>query len=142
MSNPRLTLAQLRQELHDLAESITGYAPPPNPDRFERDNHNKIGPEWHVATHPGGYTRLVRVITGEPEVFMEGGTFGLSGDIEAMTTREARSFAIALLAAADWADGQDEIGQRRAASAQKERGPVELAPGPVNRHRKEGKPNT
>jgi hypothetical protein len=36
------------------------------------------------------------------------------GDMEAMTTTEARSLAMALLAAADWSDGQDVLGQRRA----------------------------
>jgi hypothetical protein len=55
----------------------------------------------------------VRVITGELEVFTEGGAYLLDGDMEVMTTREARAFAMVLLAAADWADGQDVVGQRR-----------------------------
>jgi hypothetical protein len=75
MSNPRFTLAELRTQLMELAESITGYAPPPKPDRFERDNQNKIGPEWHVPQSPrrnGWDPRLVRVVEGESGVFVEG----------------------------------------------------------------------
>lgn len=114
MSNPRFVIAQLRTELLELAESVAGYAPPPKPDRFERHNQNKIGPEWHVPpSTTANRVRTVRVITGEPEVFIEGGGYALDGDMEAMTTREARAFAMALLAAADWADGQDVVGQRR-----------------------------
>lgn len=81
----------------------------------KRDNQNKIGPEWHVPpSKAANRVRTVRVIRGEaPEVFTEGGGYALDGDMEAMTTREARAFAMALLAAADWADGQDVVGQRR-----------------------------
>jgi hypothetical protein len=114
MSEARFTIAQLRRELQELADSAAGYAPPPEPDRFERDNQDKVGPEWHVPTHPNGNARTVRVIEGEPEVFVEGGAYLWDGDMEALTTREARAFAMALLAAADWADGIDILGQRRA----------------------------
>jgi hypothetical protein len=104
----------------ELAESITGYAPLPKPDRFERDNQNKIGPEWHVPQsrrRNGWDPRLVRVVEGESGVFVEGGAYMWGGDMEAMTTTEARSLAMALLAAADWSDGQDVLGQRRARQA-------------------------
>ena len=65
MGNPRFTIAQLRTELQELAESVAGYAPPPKPDRFERFDPHKVGPEWHVPALdrlPGCDPRLVRVI--------------------------------------------------------------------------------
>lgn len=116
VGDPRFTIAQLRTQLQELANSVAGYAPPPKPDRFERDNTGKIGPEWHVpCLHAPDLSRLVRVIDSEPgAVFVEGGSYLYAGDMEAITIREARALAMALLAAADWADGYDALGQRRA----------------------------
>lgn len=115
--NPRATIADLRAQLMDLAESVTGYAPPPQPDRFERRNHHKIGPEWHVPNFQAEVGHTVRALDHDEEpraVYIEGGSFSYGGDMEAFTTREARALAMALLAAADWVDGRDELGQRRA----------------------------
>jgi hypothetical protein len=115
--NPRATIAELRAQLMALADSVTGYAPPPQPDRFERRNKHKIGPEWHVPNAQAETGHIVRVIEDdEPPrcVYVEGGSFSWGGDLEAFTTREARTLAMALLAAADWVDGHDELGKRRA----------------------------
>jgi hypothetical protein len=116
--NPRFTIAQLRQELMELAESVSGYAPPPKPDRFERGRGDDNGPVWHVQQSlPKGREHAalaVRCVDGEPGVFVEGADFSMYGDWHALTSPEARAFAMALLAAADWSDGQDIVGQRRA----------------------------
>jgi hypothetical protein len=112
VGDPRATIGELRDQLKGLVDSIAGYAPPPKPDRFERRDPQKIGPEW------GALDRLVRVIDGETGVvFVEGSSYLYEGDMEALTTQEARALAMALLAAADWADGYDPLGQKRARTA-------------------------
>ncbi|GAA0897848.1 hypothetical protein [Pseudonocardia zijingensis] len=111
MSNPRFTIAQLRAELQELAESVTGYAPPPKPDRFDSAREDAAGPIWLVPGSP----LPVRAVDSEPgAVFIEGADFSYHGDWQALASGPARSFAMALLAAADWADGHDALGQRRA----------------------------
>lgn len=116
--NPRTTIGELRTQLMELAASVTGYAPPPKPDRFERDRTDALGPIWNVPqSPPAGRDHVavqVRVIDGESGVFVEGAEFSYGGDWHAFTTFEARAFGMALLAAADWSDGQDVLGQRRA----------------------------
>lgn len=118
MSNPRFTIAQLRQELVELAESVTGYAPPPKPDEFGRDGEGAVSPIWRVSQSPpkgrDWCALSVRCVAGQPGVFVEGADFSYYGDWHALTTVEARRFGMALLAAADWSDGQDALGQRRA----------------------------
>lgn len=115
MSNPRSTLAQLRGELEQLARSLTGVTHPPNPDHYTRDGKNP-GPEWHVPINSSRWSwfpHIVRVIDGEPGVFTEGGAHAMTGDLEFLTSDQARLLGWALIAAADWADGQDEIGKHR-----------------------------
>lgn len=119
MSDPRALFGELRTELQDLAESLAGYAPPPRPDGVERHNPHKLGPLWNVpppAGNSGLDGHVVRVVEdGDPplSVFVEGGQFSYGGDMEAFDPRRARILAMALLAAADWAEGHDELGQRR-----------------------------
>jgi hypothetical protein len=115
--DPRAAIAQLRAELQELVSSTAGYAPPPQPDGYEHRNPHKIGPAWHVPNSQAETGHTVRVIDSDEEpkaVFVEGGSFSFGGDMEAFTTQEARTFAMALLAAADWADGHNQIGPRRA----------------------------
>lgn len=122
MSNPRHTIAELRTQLMELAASVTGYAPPPKPDGFDRDSAGRsVGPLWRIPQSFDGRSWAalqVRARDADPGVvFIEGADFSYHGDWHAITTAEARSFAMALLAAADWADRHDELGQRRARPA-------------------------
>jgi hypothetical protein len=123
VSNPHHTLGQLRAELMELAESVTAYAPPPKPDRFDREPATGVQcPVWQVCQSPpkgrDWCALSVRCVNGEPGVFVEGANFSYYGDWHCLTSSEARSFARALLAAADWSDGQDLLGQRRARKEQ------------------------
>ncbi|HEY2763388.1 MAG TPA: hypothetical protein VGJ13_05160 [Pseudonocardiaceae bacterium] len=114
-TDPRLLLARLRTELTDLASALGPYAPPLKPDRFERSNRQKLGAEWHVPKEDrGGAPLLVRTLDEEPGiVFYEGASFQHKGDMEAVGTTEGRAFAMALLAACDWADGKEALDTRR-----------------------------
>lgn len=118
----RSTIAELRTQLMELAAAVAGYAPPPRPDGFERDGRGKrLGPVWRVPQSIGGRAwSALQVRARDDEhgcVFIEGADFSYHGDWHAITSAEARAFAMALLAAADWSDGHDELGQRRTRAA-------------------------
>ena len=54
-------------------------------------------------------------------VYIEGGDFSWGGDWTALSTHEARELAMALLAAADWADDADPLHKRRVEAEQTRR---------------------
>lgn len=117
--SPQAVLADLRQQMLALADSVAEQLPRVAPDRIERENPQKLGPLWEVPGPLSGH--VVRVIGdagGDPEcVFVEGGQFSWGGDMEAFLPDRARALAMALLAAADWAQGRrDELGLRRGRS--------------------------
>lgn len=119
--SPQAVLADLRQQMLALADSVAEQLPRAAPDWIERNDPQKLGPAWQVPGPLQGH--IVRVIASDddsaPCVFVEGGQFSWGGDMEAFLPDRARALAMALLAAADHAQGRrDELGLRRGRSAQ------------------------
>lgn len=120
--NPRHDLAELRAQLIEMADAVAPYSDPPAPDRMLPSTKTSAGgPLWAVPQYPKG-DRLfcaltVRCVDGEPGVYVEGANFSWQGDWHSLSSTEARSFALALLAAAAWSDGGDVLAQRRARKA-------------------------
>lgn len=102
------TIARLRDRLAGLLSQIDTAAKP-RPDVINRAPHPVPGPEWvPVSGRHGTYT--VRVSDPDedltvPVVHVIWPDEQWSGDMDALHSTEARQLAMALLAAADWADG-------------------------------------
>jgi hypothetical protein len=117
----RAAVVQLRTELAAVVDQLGPYAPPPHPSRFDRLKNapKNGGPVWDVPAdghRPQSRCLSVRAVDlDEPPrcVYIEGGDFSYGGDWTALTTHEARALAMALLAAADWADDADPLHKRR-----------------------------
>lgn len=118
----RATVAELRDQLAVVVEQLGPIAPPPHPSRFDRmKGSGHDGPVWDVPAdghRPRSRCLSVRTVDeDEPPrcVYIEGADFSCYGDWTALTTHEARQLAMALLAAADWADDADPLHKRRVA---------------------------
>lgn len=126
----RATLADLRQQLAAMADQIGPYAPPTQPSRFDRAERwpDRHGPVWDVASSSARLRARclsVRALTNDEAprcVYVEGADFSFGEhDWTALEPAEARAFAMALLAAADWAEDADPLHQRRAEAADTKR---------------------
>jgi hypothetical protein len=101
-------IAMLRDQLAGLLSQIDTSAKS-RPNKINRSPHPVPGPEWiPVSGRNGTYT--VRVADPSPEPVMPivhviWPDEQWSGDMDALNSTEARELAMALLAAADWADG-------------------------------------
>lgn len=101
-------VALLRDQIAGLLSQIDSAAKP-RPDVINRAPHPVPGPEWvPVSGRYGTYT--LRVSDPDPHgavpvvhVIWPGDQW--SGDMDALRSDDARRLAMALLAAADWADG-------------------------------------
>lgn len=121
----RATVAELRQQLAVIVDQLGPYAPPAQPSRHYRTkgDEQRHGPIWDVTPsehRPPRHIVSVRCLDHDeiPRcVYIEGSDWSYGGDWSAWTPTEAREFAMALLAAADWADDADPLHKRRLRSA-------------------------
>lgn len=102
MSDPQETIALLRHQLAGLL-SLLDTPSKPHPDAVNGADHNVPGPEWRPAK---GYTIRVSDPDAGPPVTVHviWPDAQWSGDMDSIGSQEARRLAMALLAAADWAD--------------------------------------
>ena len=110
MSDPRFVRAgdarflvgQLRDQLRALVEEVGPYADPPAPTMaLPRRPDGATGQVWQVPGPPSLRPLAVIALDQEAGVFIQGAEFSLEGDWHALGVDHARSFALALLAAAD-----------------------------------------
>lgn len=101
-------IARLRDQIAGLLSQIDTAAKP-RPNVINKAPHPVPGPEWEpVSGKYGTYT--IRVSDPDedptvPVVHVVWPDAQWSGDMDALRSTEARQLAMALLAAADWADG-------------------------------------
>ena len=102
--DPRFLIGQLREQLRELADQVAPYADPPKPTMTLRRDSGETGQVWEVRCHEGARPLAVIALDHEAGVFIQGADFSYYGDWHALRSDGARSFALALLAAADWSD--------------------------------------
>lgn len=102
------TIAQLRDQIAGLLSQIDTAAKP-RPNVINKPPHSVPGPEWvPVSGRYGTYTLRVSDPDEEPIVPVVHVIWPDdqdTGDMDALSSDDARRLAMALLAAADWADG-------------------------------------
>ena len=96
-------IGALRDQLAGLISQIDSSAKP-RPDKLNPPDHRLPGPEWHPEKD-----WVVRCVDNEPglptSIYITPPALYGDGDLEALRTSDARKFAMAILAACDWADG-------------------------------------
>ena len=96
-------IGALRDQLAGLISQIDSSAKP-RPDKLNPTDHRLPGPEWHPDKD-----WVIRCIDNEPSlptsIYITPPALYDDGDLEALRTDDARKFAMAILAACDWADG-------------------------------------
>lgn len=103
--DPRVLIGQLREQLRALADEVAPYADPPKPTMALPDRPDgATGQVWEVPGPETARPLGVIALDHEAGVFIQGAEFSLYGDWHALRSDHARSFALALLAAADWSD--------------------------------------
>lgn len=102
------TIARLRDQIAGLLSQIDTAAKP-RPNVINKAPHPVPGPEWvPVSGRYGTYTLRVSDPDEDPTVAVVHVIWPDdqdTGDMDALHSSEARCLAMALLAAADWADG-------------------------------------
>jgi hypothetical protein len=93
----------LRDQLAGLISQIDSSAKP-RPDKVNPADHRLPGPEWHPEKD-----WVVRCVDNDHDlptsIYITPPALYDDGDLEALRTDDARKFAMAILAACDWADG-------------------------------------
>lgn len=125
----RATVAELRQQLVTITDQLAEYAPPLRPSRFDRTKNRpgNHGPVWDVPSGekyvPSRCVSVRALDKDDPPrcVYVQGSDFSYYDDWSAFSPTEARAFAMALLAAADWADDADPLHKRRVEADEKRR---------------------
>jgi hypothetical protein len=101
--NSTQAVGALRDQLAGLVSQIDSSAKP-RPDKVNPADHRLPGPEWH----PEKDWTVRCVDDDEPGpvcIYITPPALYDDGDLESLRTADARKFAMAILAACDWADG-------------------------------------